>query len=544
MNIRDNSNINSPAEPRNTAKVKNSALRHQGGFFSTSLFVVSHQYQTQIENLAGIDVSEAVTRLIKRIDPYLSGVDAANKNNPGLDARIANEFRELADHLHCAMKALVQECIARFDRTLLQLDLAINSVDRKINDYRVRAPELLQTVFAKAEFDLKQADSGVALEKIRFEQFRYRHKLKHREPRKVTRFSITLTSALAVLLVGYETVIGSEMLKALFVGNASEGFIFVLAFIVANIVLGAVFVGWFGVRYLVHVNSARKLFPGVFCISLGMLGIFAIALYLCLLVAEVERLSLTTSELRVSASAPTAQHEADRQQAFNNAKVHFLNVQADKASSKHSLTIFLVILFSATLAYAGALQASDIYPGFSAAAQALKNAQSERRSSADKGTKMITKVERSIIGDLKQSLYASESLVVDVESAVVSMKVLVSDADHVTGAQREGYRECVSLYCRSTTEPYADDFEGSFGFKVKSQRAEADKITSTIIAMRVDSEEILRKLNDLAIEKCTAADTQLRRQRLANEELDKLVIEIRQGATEYKSKLNQEQSEY
>jgi len=153
------------------------------------------------------------------------------------------------------------------------------------------------------------------------------------------------------------------------------------------------------------------------------------------------------------------------------------------------------------------------------------------------------------------------------------MKVFVNDAADVTGAQTEGYRRCVSLYCRSTAVPHADRFAGSVVLTEPSilsddgtspaheakldescadrvratannQRAAADRFTSTLIAMRVESEENLREFNAMATEKSAAADTQLNRQSLTNEELDKLISEIKQCAAEYKSRLNLEQHEH
>jgi len=574
MNIRNDSNLNSPSETKTGFPAsKKSALHRQSGFFSTSLFLVNHQYRTRIEKLAGIDASESVANLIKRLEPNLSGIDAANKVNPGPDEKIASEFRELASHLYHAMKKLAQDVVARLDQKSLELDLAIDSADRKIKDYKVRAPEQLNTVFLKAEFKLRRASSNELSEERRFERFRYLNKLQHRDPRKVSRFSIMLISALAVLIIGVETVFGSEQLSELFIGNTLEGFMFVLAFVVANLIFGGVFVGRFGLRYLVHEKLAKKLFPGVFCMLLGIIGTFAITFYLCLLVAAIERLPSTTSDLGTSATALTAQHEADRQQAFINAKTHFVNLQGTEASSSKSLNIVLAILLSATMAYVGALHASDIYPGYSTADRALQSAQSKRRSGEVKGRKMITNEERKIVADLRNSLHATKSLATDVESAIVNMKVFVNDAADVTGAQTEGYRQCVSLYCRSTAVPHADRFAGSVVLTEPSilsddgtspaheakldescadrvratannQRAAADRFTSTLIAMRVESEENLREFNAMATEKSAAADTQLNRQSLTNEELDKLISEIKQCAAEYKSRLNLEQHEH
>jgi len=577
MNKRVDSSIRSSVEPkpRLTSELDTISTRRAGGLISDSVFFAHLQYRTQIENIARVDVSQSVARLIKRLISCMSDAESgngANHNNLRLEASIANEFRHLADHMYYAMRALVQEGAVRFNQKLSKLDLSIGTIDRKIAEYRTQAPALLHTDFLQAEFNLRQASINDKAVRRKFERFRYLHRLQHRDPRKVTAFSVFMAGTFAVFSVGFYTAFNISMLADVFINNQLAGLVTALAFAATNFFFGGILVGWFGVRYLIHDKLAKKLFPGVFSILLGLLGIFAIALYLNLMVVETKRLTMDRSDVSISTHALAIEHETKLKTLLKNTNANVLGLPSDEASSNKSLSVILATLLSAVFAYSGALLVSDIYPGYTAAGRALQAAQNEQGSTVTEGEKMITDTERHIVADLRKSLRETKPLVVGVESEVLSVQVLIGEMTYVTGVLNEGYHESLSRYHHDSIGQYTAKAKesvkkirpivlpedgtpsmhktkrnGSYsdraGAAAGEHRFASDQLTSALTALRADSEENLRKLNVMSSKKLAKADAQLQRQLMVTEDLEELVKAIRQRAAEYKLRLTQEQSE-
>ena len=578
MNIQEDRNTTGAfqQEQRFLSKLKFAEACRHCGLLSESTFVDNRQHQAELENACGIDVTNSVSRLVKRLNVYLFGVktdSSVNENNPELESRIADEFSVLANCVYHTINDLVQQGAVRFDRALLKLDLAIDAIDRKIDDYKVRAPELLYTIFLRAELDLRRYSINEFSARDSLERFRHLNRLQHRSPQPVSAFSISLAVALTVIVIVSETAYNSEILQVLFSGNRTEGLLFALAFTVANAIFGGVLVGRFGIRYLIHNDITKKLFPGALCFLLGILCVFAIALYLGLVVMEIKKLPTAPNEVGSSLTALAAQHDGNFRQVLSNAKTTFLDLQFADTFDNHSRTVVIVTLLFAMLAYIASLFVSDLYPGYSAAARIHKTAQYERLANTDKAVKLIANAKRNIVADLQKSMHVTEVLIIEVESEIVSRQELINEAAHVTGVLCEGYQEGLSLCRHGTTVQSAfvlqEPVERTEQFVLGKDRTpqahvavhaerRADHssvvgarhklatnlLTSVLTNLGTESEVQLRKLDVSSIERITEANNQLHRRVKTSEELDKLVCAIEQCAAEYSSRLVQKQSEY